>query len=45
MASATALMGTLKEIWRNPHLNFYNKYLLFWAIPVNLLLWGATTST
>ena len=29
IASATAAMGTLKEIWRNPHLNIYHKYLLF----------------
>jgi hypothetical protein len=36
-------MGVLKEIWRNPHLNIYNKYLLFHAIPMNLLLWGAET--
>jgi hypothetical protein len=36
-------MGRLKEVWRNPHLNVYNKYLLFRAIPMNLLLWGAET--
>ncbi len=36
-------MGALKEIWRNPHLDIYNKYLLFQAIPMNLLLWGAET--
>jgi len=42
-ASATAAMGALKEIWRNPHLDIYNKYLLFRAIPMNLLLWGAET--
>ena len=41
IASATAAMGTLKDVWRNPHLDIYNKYLLFWAIPMNLLLWGA----
>jgi len=43
IASATAAMGALKEIWRNPHLDIYNKYLLFRAIPMNLLLWGAKT--
>ncbi len=43
IAAATASMGALKEIWWNPHLNFYNKYLLFWAILMNLLLWGAET--
>jgi hypothetical protein len=36
-------MGALKEVWRNPHLNIYNKYLIFRAIPMNLLLWGAET--
>jgi len=29
IASATAAMGALKEIWRNPHLDIYNKYLVF----------------
>jgi hypothetical protein len=45
IASATAAMGAVKEICRNPHLNIYNKYLLFRAIPMtmNLLLWGAET--
>ncbi len=43
IASATAAMGALKEIWCNPHLNIYNKYLLFRAIQMNLLLWGAET--
>jgi hypothetical protein len=36
-------MGTLKEVLHNPHLDVYNKYLLFWAIPMNLLLWGCKT--
>jgi hypothetical protein len=38
-------MGKLKEVWRNPHLDVYNKYLLFLfcAIQMNLLLWGAET--
>ncbi len=43
IATANASMGALKEVWRNPHLNVYNKYLLFRAIPMNLLLWGAET--
>jgi hypothetical protein len=38
IASATAAMGASKEIWRNPHLDIYNKYPLFRAIPMNLLL-------
>jgi hypothetical protein len=36
-------MGALKEIWPNPHLDTYSKYLLFRAIPVNLPLWGCET--
>jgi hypothetical protein len=43
IAAATAAMGALKEVWRNPHLDMFNKYLLFRAIPMNLLLWGAET--
>ncbi len=40
LAAASQSMGALKEVWRNPHLDTYSKYLLFRAIPVNLLLWG-----
>ncbi len=40
LAAANQSMGALKEVWRNPHLDTYSKYLLFWAIPMNLLLWG-----
>jgi hypothetical protein len=29
IAAANASMGALKEIWRNPHLDTYSKYLLF----------------
>jgi hypothetical protein len=43
IASATTAMSALKEVWHNPHLNIYNKYLHFQAIPMNLLLWGAET--
>jgi hypothetical protein len=43
IAAANASMGALKEAWCNPHLDIYNKYLLFRAIPMNLLLWGAKT--
>ena len=43
IAAANASMGALKEVWRNPHLDVYSKYLLFKAIPMNLLLWGAET--
>jgi hypothetical protein len=41
IALATTAMGTLKELWCNPHLDIYNKYLLFRTIQMNLLLWGA----
>jgi hypothetical protein len=37
LAAASQSMGALKEVWRNPHLDTYSKYLLFRAIPVNLL--------
>jgi hypothetical protein len=43
IAAANASMGVLKELWRNSHLDMYNKYLIFRAIPMNLLLWGAET--
>ena len=43
IAAANSAMGALKEVWRNPHLDVYNKYLLFRAIPMNLLLWGCET--
>jgi len=43
-ATNTSMVGALKETWTwNPHLDTYNKYLLFWAIPMNLLLWGCET--
>jgi hypothetical protein len=40
IAAAKASMGSLKEVWQNKHLNTYSKYILFCAIPMNLLLWG-----
>ena len=43
LAAANASMGKLKEVWRNPHLDVYNKYLLFRAILMNLFLWDAET--
>ncbi len=36
-------MGALKNIWDSPHLDIWSKYLLFRAIPMNLLLWGCET--
>jgi hypothetical protein len=43
VAAATASMGALKEVWKNPHHNIYSKYLLSQAILMNLLLWGCET--
>jgi hypothetical protein len=41
--AATQSMGALKNIWSLPHLDIWSKYLLFRAIPMNLLLWGCET--
>jgi hypothetical protein len=43
LAAANAAMGRLNKVWRNPHLDLYNKYLLFRTIPMNLILWGEET--
>ena len=40
LSAANKIMRALKEVWQNPHLDTYSKYLLFRAIPINLLLWG-----
>jgi hypothetical protein len=41
--AATQSMGALKNVWNSPHLDIRSKYLLFRAIPMNLLLWGCET--
>jgi hypothetical protein len=43
VTAATQSMGTLKNVWNSPHLDIWSKYLLFCAIPMNLLLWGFET--
>ena len=43
ITAASQSMGALKKVWDNPHLDTYSKYLLFRAIPMNLLLWGCET--
>ena len=43
IAAASQSMGALKNVWNNPHMEIYSKYLLFRAIPINLLLWGCET--
>jgi hypothetical protein len=40
VTAATQSMGALKNVWNSPHLDIWSKYLLFCAIPMNLLLWG-----
>ena len=40
IAAANALMGAMSKIWEDDHVDLYSKYLLFRAIPCNLLLWG-----
>jgi hypothetical protein len=42
-AATTASMGALKEVWWNPHLHSYSKYLLFESTLMNLFLWGCKT--
>ena len=34
-------MGAMSKIWDDDHVDIYSKYLLFMAIPCNLLLWGS----
>ncbi len=43
VTTATQSMGALKNVWNSPHLDICSKYLLFWAVPMNLLLWGCKT--
>ena len=33
-------MGAMSKIWDDDHIETYAKYLLFKAIPSNILLWG-----
>ena len=40
IAAANASMGAMSKIWDDDHVDTYSKYLLFNAIPCNLLLWG-----
>ena len=40
IAAANASMGAISKIWDDDHVDTYPKYLLFKAIPCNLLLWG-----
>ena len=38
IAAANASMGAMSNIWEDDHVDLYSKYLLFRAIPCNLLL-------
>jgi hypothetical protein len=38
VTAATQSMGDLKNVWNSPHLDIWSKYLLFCAIPMNLLM-------
>ena len=40
IAAANAAMGDLKKFWIDDHVDMYSKYMIFRAIPCNLLLWG-----
>jgi len=40
IAAATEAFGALTKFWYNRHVDTYSKYLIFRAIPMNLLLWG-----
>ena len=33
-------MGAMSDFWDDNHVDVYSKYLIFCAIPCNLLLWG-----
>ena len=39
IAAATKVFGALTKFWYNQHVDTYSKYLIFQAIPMNLLLW------
>ena len=43
LAAANASMGVMSKIWDDDHVDTYSKYLIFKAIPCNLLLWGCKT--
>ena len=40
IAAVNASIGAISKIWEDNHVDFYSMYLLFRAIPCNLLLWG-----
>ena len=40
ISQASAAMGALNSFWVDNTVNNFSKYLIFCAIPCNLLLWG-----
>ena len=40
LASGNASMGALTKFWTDASVNNHSKYLIFLAIPINILLWG-----
>ena len=40
IAAANAAMGALEKFWIDGHVDMYSKYMIFRAIPCNLLLCG-----
>ena len=41
IAAASASMGSLSSYWSDKSVDLKSKYLIFAAIPCNLLLWGS----
>ena len=40
LSQASSAMGALNHFWSDRTVDDYSKYLIFRAIPINLLLWG-----
>ena len=40
VSAAYRAMGALHSFWRSNEVELYSKYLIFMAIPLNLVLWG-----
>ena len=45
ISQASAVMGDLNNFWTNSTVDNLSKYLIFCAIPCNLLLWGCESWT
>jgi len=40
IVSASKAMGALHSFWKSTEVELFSKYLMFVAIPLNLVLWG-----